>query len=134
MSVQPGATEHGGGEHPEGTRGAAPPSVRGPVGVSALSAGERHGSWRRSEDKVFVCTCTCVCDLTAKVSDLVFCVVAYTNDVVHAIQRSKMLICLLSDDYLSNNDAVFVLESGVQVGLHKCRVSSDCYFSTRVVV
>ncbi|CAK6970779.1 interleukin-18 receptor accessory protein-like [Scomber scombrus] len=39
---------------------------------------------------------------------------AYTNDVVHAIQRSKMLICLLSDDYLSNNDAVFVLASGVQ--------------------
>ncbi|XP_053176249.1 interleukin-18 receptor accessory protein-like [Scomber japonicus] len=39
---------------------------------------------------------------------------AYTNDVVHAIQRSKMLICLLSDDYLSNNDALFVLESGVQ--------------------
>ncbi|CAJ1049487.1 interleukin-18 receptor accessory protein-like isoform X1 [Xyrichtys novacula] len=39
---------------------------------------------------------------------------AYTNDVVHAIQRSQMLICLLSADYLSNNSAVFVLESGVQ--------------------
>ncbi|XP_042263558.1 interleukin-18 receptor accessory protein-like isoform X2 [Thunnus maccoyii] len=43
---------------------------------------------------------------------------AYTNDVVHAIQRSKMLICLLSDDYLSNSNAVFVLESGVQALLH----------------
>ncbi|XP_041789631.1 interleukin-18 receptor accessory protein-like isoform X2 [Chelmon rostratus] len=39
---------------------------------------------------------------------------AYTNDVVLAIQRSRMLICLLSDDYLSNSNAVFVLESGVQ--------------------
>ncbi|XP_031702807.1 interleukin-18 receptor accessory protein-like isoform X2 [Anarrhichthys ocellatus] len=40
---------------------------------------------------------------------------AYTNDVVLAIQRSRMLICLLSADYLSNSNAVFVLESGVQV-------------------
>ncbi|XP_068586430.1 interleukin-18 receptor accessory protein-like isoform X2 [Cebidichthys violaceus] len=39
---------------------------------------------------------------------------AYTNDVVLAIQRSRMLICLLSADYLSNSNAVFVLESGVQ--------------------
>ncbi|XP_071344863.1 interleukin-18 receptor accessory protein-like isoform X2 [Trachinotus anak] len=39
---------------------------------------------------------------------------AYTNDVVLAIQRSQMLICLLSADYLCNNNAVFVLESGVQ--------------------
>ncbi|XP_035538283.1 interleukin-18 receptor accessory protein-like isoform X2 [Morone saxatilis] len=39
---------------------------------------------------------------------------AYTNDVVLAIHRSQMLICLLSADYLSNNNAVFVLESGVQ--------------------
>ncbi|XP_041635694.1 interleukin-18 receptor accessory protein-like [Cheilinus undulatus] len=39
---------------------------------------------------------------------------AYTNDVVHAIQGSRMLICLLSAEYLSNSDAVFVLESGVQ--------------------
>lgn len=29
-----------------------------------------------------------------------------------------MLICVLSADYLSNSNAVFVLESGVQVGLH----------------
>nr|XP_020463991.1 interleukin-18 receptor accessory protein-like [Monopterus albus] len=39
---------------------------------------------------------------------------AYTNDVVLAIQRSRMLICLLSADYLCNSNAVFVLESGVQ--------------------
>lgn len=39
---------------------------------------------------------------------------AYTNDVVHAIQRSQMLICVLSADYLSNSNAVFVLESGLQ--------------------
>ncbi|XP_056228075.1 interleukin-18 receptor accessory protein-like isoform X2 [Seriola aureovittata] len=39
---------------------------------------------------------------------------AYTNDVVLAIQRSQMLICLLSADYLCNSNAVFVLESGVQ--------------------
>ncbi|KAM7424382.1 hypothetical protein PAMA_000635 [Pampus argenteus] len=39
---------------------------------------------------------------------------AYTNDVVLAIQRSKMLICLLSDDFLSNSNAAFILESGIQ--------------------
>ncbi|XP_026234832.1 interleukin-18 receptor accessory protein-like isoform X2 [Anabas testudineus] len=39
---------------------------------------------------------------------------AYTNDVVNAIQRSRMLICLLSADYLCDSNAVFVLESGVQ--------------------
>ncbi|XP_055086077.1 interleukin-18 receptor accessory protein-like isoform X2 [Periophthalmus magnuspinnatus] len=39
---------------------------------------------------------------------------AYTKDVVNAIQRSQMLICLLSAEYFSNNNAVFVLESGVQ--------------------
>ncbi|XP_071771114.1 interleukin-18 receptor accessory protein-like isoform X2 [Centroberyx gerrardi] len=39
---------------------------------------------------------------------------AYTEDVVHALQRSRMLICLLSADYLSNSNAVFVLESGIQ--------------------
>ncbi|XP_037341180.2 interleukin-18 receptor accessory protein-like isoform X3 [Pungitius pungitius] len=39
---------------------------------------------------------------------------AFTNDVVLAIQRSRMLICLLSADYLSNSNAVFVLESGIQ--------------------
>ncbi|KAM9861162.1 interleukin-18 receptor accessory protein-like [Aulostomus maculatus] len=39
---------------------------------------------------------------------------AYTNDVVKAIQRSQMLICLLSADYLSDSRAVFTLESGIQ--------------------
>ncbi|KAF1392676.1 hypothetical protein PFLUV_G00030530 [Perca fluviatilis] len=39
---------------------------------------------------------------------------AYANDVVLAMQRSRMLICLLSADYLSNSNAVFVLESGIQ--------------------
>ncbi|XP_040909137.1 interleukin-18 receptor accessory protein-like isoform X2 [Toxotes jaculatrix] len=39
---------------------------------------------------------------------------AYTKDVVLAIQKSHMLICLLSADYLCNSNAVFVLESGVQ--------------------
>lgn len=29
-----------------------------------------------------------------------------------------MLICVLSDDYFTNSNAVFELESGVQVGLH----------------
>ncbi|XP_054626636.1 uncharacterized protein LOC129178421 isoform X6 [Dunckerocampus dactyliophorus] len=40
---------------------------------------------------------------------------AFTNDVVHALRRSQILICVISDDYLSNSDAVFVLESGIQV-------------------
>uniref|UniRef100_UPI0037E7BC29 interleukin-18 receptor accessory protein-like n=1 Tax=Semicossyphus pulcher TaxID=241346 RepID=UPI0037E7BC29 len=44
---------------------------------------------------------------------------AYTNDVVLAIQKSRMLICLLSADYLSDSNAVFVLESGVQALLQK---------------
>ncbi|XP_071062676.1 interleukin-18 receptor accessory protein-like isoform X3 [Pseudochaenichthys georgianus] len=39
---------------------------------------------------------------------------AYTNDVVLAIRRSQMLICVLSAYYLSNSNALFVLESGVQ--------------------
>ncbi|KAM4593850.1 interleukin-18 receptor accessory protein-like isoform 2-T2 [Odontesthes bonariensis] len=39
---------------------------------------------------------------------------AYTNDVALAIKRSRMLLCVLSADYLANSDAVFVLESGVQ--------------------
>ncbi|XP_031162333.1 interleukin-18 receptor accessory protein-like isoform X2 [Sander lucioperca] len=39
---------------------------------------------------------------------------AYANDVILAMQRSRMLICLLSADYLSNSNAVFVLESGIQ--------------------
>ncbi|XP_055010569.1 interleukin-18 receptor accessory protein-like isoform X2 [Boleophthalmus pectinirostris] len=39
---------------------------------------------------------------------------AYTKDVMNAIQKSQMLICLLSAEYFSDNNAVFVLESGVQ--------------------
>ncbi|KAM4631409.1 interleukin-18 receptor accessory protein-like [Polymixia lowei] len=39
---------------------------------------------------------------------------AYTEDVVHTLQRSRMLICLLSADYLSSSNAMFVLESGIQ--------------------
>uniref|UniRef100_A0A7N8YB07 Interleukin-18 receptor accessory protein-like n=1 Tax=Mastacembelus armatus TaxID=205130 RepID=A0A7N8YB07_9TELE len=45
---------------------------------------------------------------------------AYANDVVLAIQRSRMLICVLSADYLCNSNAVFVLESGIQALLQKC--------------
>ncbi|KAG7482751.1 interleukin-18 receptor accessory protein-like [Solea senegalensis] len=44
---------------------------------------------------------------------------AYANDVVCAIQRSQMLICLLSADYLCNSNALFVLESGIQALLQK---------------
>uniref|UniRef100_H3C6N4 Interleukin 18 receptor accessory protein n=1 Tax=Tetraodon nigroviridis TaxID=99883 RepID=H3C6N4_TETNG len=44
---------------------------------------------------------------------------AYTNDVALAIQRSQMLVCVLSAEYLNNSDAVFVLESGLQALLHK---------------
>lgn len=50
------------------------------------------------------------------------CVAAYANDIVLAIQRSQMLICLLSAEYLSNSSAVFVLESGVKVGLYLLRI------------
>lgn len=56
------------------------------------------------------------CVFTAEVVDkFLFGIAAYTNDVVNAIQRSRMLICLLSADYLCDSNAVFVLESGVQV-------------------
>lgn len=48
-------------------------------------------------------------------ADCFHCTSAYTNDVVLAIQRSQMLICVLSAEYLSNTDAVFILESGLQV-------------------
>ncbi|RVE74351.1 hypothetical protein OJAV_G00021180 [Oryzias javanicus] len=39
---------------------------------------------------------------------------AYTNDVVLGIKRSRMLMCVLSADYLADSSAVFVLESGIQ--------------------
>lgn len=103
--------------HPEAARSAATPSFRGPMGVSPLSDGERCDSWR-SDDKpcVFVC-------VDCKGSWwFPFSLAVYTSDVVLAIQRSRMLICLLSAEYLSNNNAIFVLESGVQVrsGSGKC--------------
>lgn len=46
----------------------------------------------------------------------------YTNDVVHAIQRSRMLLCLVSADYLCNSNAVFVLESGIQALLQDSHI------------
>lgn len=39
---------------------------------------------------------------------------AYTSDIVLAIQRSQMVVCVLSAYYLADNNAVFVLESAVQ--------------------
>uniref|UniRef100_A0A087YF64 Interleukin 18 receptor accessory protein n=1 Tax=Poecilia formosa TaxID=48698 RepID=A0A087YF64_POEFO len=39
---------------------------------------------------------------------------AYTNDVVLTINRSRMLICVLSAKYFASSNAVFVLESGVK--------------------
>lgn len=59
-----------------------------------------------------------------------FIVLAYTNDIVLAIQRSQMIICLLSADYLSDSNAVFVLESGVQVGLHLMRCGVNAVFTS----
>lgn len=47
---------------------------------------------------------------------------AYTNDVANALQRSQMLICLLSTEYLSDNNAVFVLESGIQALLQNSAI------------
>lgn len=113
MFIQHRATElWGGWSHPETTRTAATQSVGGPVGVSPLPAGEGHASWRRSEDL----PCVSVCADCKLHWWFPFCFSAYTNDVVLAVQRSQMLICLLSADYLSNSNAVFELESGVQVG------------------
>ncbi|XP_018539223.1 interleukin-18 receptor accessory protein isoform X2 [Lates calcarifer] len=56
---------------------------------------------------------------------------AYTNDVVLTIQRSKMLICLLSADYLCNSDAVFVLESGVQALLQNSAIKLLLIWTSR---
>ncbi|XP_034416859.1 interleukin-18 receptor accessory protein-like isoform X2 [Cyclopterus lumpus] len=56
---------------------------------------------------------------------------AYTNDVVLAIQRSRMLICLLSADYLSNSNAVFVLESGIQALLQNSAVKLLLIWTSR---
>ncbi|XP_053722275.1 interleukin-18 receptor accessory protein-like isoform X2 [Synchiropus splendidus] len=38
----------------------------------------------------------------------------YRDDVESAIQRSQMVICVLSPDYLTNANTLYVLESGVQ--------------------
>ncbi|XP_024857891.2 interleukin-18 receptor accessory protein isoform X2 [Kryptolebias marmoratus] len=42
---------------------------------------------------------------------------AFTNDVVLALKRSRMLLCVLSADYLADANAVFVLETGVKAFL-----------------
>lgn len=56
MSIRPGVSKLWVGERqPEATRGSATPSVRGPVGLSPLSDGEGHASWRRSEDQLVLC-------------------------------------------------------------------------------
>lgn len=47
-----------------------------------------------------------------------FFILAYTSDIVLAIQKSQMLVCVLSAYYFADNNAVFVLESAVQVDLH----------------
>lgn len=64
----------------------------------------------------YVCLCESLC--FPKRLIISFFSTAYTNDVVLAIKKSQMLICVLSDDYFTNSNAVFELESGVQVGLH----------------
>ncbi|KAF7212331.1 transcript variant X2 [Nothobranchius furzeri] len=39
---------------------------------------------------------------------------AYTDDVVMMIKRSRTLICVLSADYLTDSNAVFVLDAGIK--------------------
>ncbi|XP_072321889.1 interleukin-18 receptor accessory protein-like isoform X2 [Eucyclogobius newberryi] len=56
---------------------------------------------------------------------------AYTTAVANAIQRSQLLICLLSADYLSDNNAVFVLESGVQTLLQNAGVKLQLIWINR---
>ncbi|KAF7654771.1 hypothetical protein LDENG_00064830, partial [Lucifuga dentata] len=56
---------------------------------------------------------------------------AYVNDVVHAIERSRMLICLLSADYLCNSNAVFVLESGIQALLQNSHIKLLLIWTSR---
>ncbi|XP_010794731.1 interleukin-18 receptor accessory protein-like [Notothenia coriiceps] len=79
-----------------------PRLLEDPVGVFACAAGEGVLSWR-----------------------------AYTNDVVLAIRRSQMLICVLSTDYLSNSNALFVLESGVQALLQNTSLKLLLIWTTR---
>ncbi|XP_063737445.1 interleukin-18 receptor accessory protein-like isoform X2 [Eleginops maclovinus] len=56
---------------------------------------------------------------------------AYTNDVVLAISKSQMLICVLSADYLSNSNAVFVLESGIKALLQNNTLKLLLIWTTR---
>ncbi|KAK7898338.1 hypothetical protein WMY93_019191 [Mugilogobius chulae] len=58
----------------------------------------------------------------------------YTKDVVNAIHRSHVLICLLSAEYLSDNNAVFVLESGVQSLLQNSGIKLQLIWTNRAPV
>lgn len=96
--------------HRKTTGGASAPGVRG-LGASPLPPGEGRASWGRSGDQTSLCNYACWqfdTDCSRFIS-------VYANDVVLSIQRSQMLICVLSADYLSNTNAVFILESGIQV-------------------
>lgn len=75
---------------------------------------KRRGERERGEKLTTFDYPSCLC--------VPLCVTAYTDDVVHALQRSRMLICLLSADYLSNSNTVFVLESGIQVEYESCHL------------
>ncbi|XP_059212953.1 interleukin-18 receptor accessory protein-like [Centropristis striata] len=55
----------------------------------------------------------------------------YTDDVALAIQRSQMLICLLSADFLSSSSAVFVLESGVKALLQNSSIKVLLIWTSR---
>uniref|UniRef100_A0AAV2LST0 Uncharacterized protein n=1 Tax=Knipowitschia caucasica TaxID=637954 RepID=A0AAV2LST0_KNICA len=59
---------------------------------------------------------------------------AYTKDVVNGLQRSQMLICLLSAEYFSNNNAVFVLESGLQALLENSGLKLQLIWTNRAPV
>ncbi|KAM3624706.1 uncharacterized protein V6R79_000499 [Siganus canaliculatus] len=59
---------------------------------------------------------------------------AYMDDVVLAIQKSRMLICVLSADYLSNSKAVFVLESGIQALLQNSTLKLLLIWTNRASV
>lgn len=100
------------------TRGAAAPGAGGAVGVSPLPAGEGPASRRGSEWHPMCLQEATVWKKKKKKADCHLFISAYTSDVVLAIQRTQMLVCVLSDDYFADSNAVFVLESGVQVDLH----------------
>lgn len=55
--------------------------------------------------------------------------------MVLALQRSRMLVCLLSSDYLCDSNAVFVLEMGIQVWLIRNIISDNkCLSSFSVIL